>query len=146
MMTALASRREGTRKAITHNTHHRDNTHTTSTHTRQVGLLHRFGRTVHLISLYHICTTSLSESIENAQSVAGSNLRQIAAAQANAQMALLQPGENAILPGDRVLDFSWSEIQGAAFYRLEVEDSQGKSVLSAVQLPGVNIYRARPRG
>lgn len=64
------------------------------------------------------------------------------AAPAGGKLAQLLPAENSTLPADGPVDFSWSETKGAAFYRLEVEDAQGRAVLSAVLSPGVGAYRA----
>ena len=40
------------------------------------------------------------------------------------------------------LDFTWSERGEAPFYRIELENLQGRPVLSALLLPGANRYRA----
>ena len=55
---------------------------------------------------------------------------------------LLQPGENATISPDKPIDFNWLEQQQGALYRLEVENSQNQSVLSALLPPGVGSYRA----
>ncbi len=57
-------------------------------------------------------------------------------------LTLLQPNDGAALPPGQPLEFSWAEDGQAAFYRLEVEDAQGKPMFSAVLPPGVSVYRA----
>jgi hypothetical protein len=66
------------------------------------------------------------------------------AASSAGQLALLLPADHASIAPDQPLDFSWSEIEPAAFYRLEVEDLTGRPVLSALLYPRVGIYRAPP--
>jgi hypothetical protein len=56
--------------------------------------------------------------------------------------ALLSPVNDALLPANRNAEFSWSEMQGAVFYRVELEALQGTSLLQAVVLPSVGFYRA----
>lgn len=62
----------------------------------------------------------------------------------------LLPEENAILPVNQPVDFSWSPIHNAATYRLEVEDLQGVPIVSAIlkgdaSAPEKNLtYRAPP--
>ncbi|MCI0490607.1 MAG: hypothetical protein L0229_28780 [Blastocatellia bacterium] len=53
---------------------------------------------------------------------------------------LASPADNTVLPRAQSADFRWSRLEGAAYYRVEVEDSESNAVLSAVVLsPG---YRA----
>ncbi|HEY7544053.1 MAG TPA: hypothetical protein VID27_04180, partial [Blastocatellia bacterium] len=63
-------------------------------------------------------------------------------AQASSHLALLLPVENSVRQADKPIDFSWSEAQQAAFYRLEVTDAQGQAIFSALTLPGTGAYRA----
>ncbi len=64
------------------------------------------------------------------------------AAATTGTLALLLPTNNAVLSPEQLLHFSWSEIERAAFYRLEVEDLSGKPMLAALLPPGVGTYRA----
>ena len=59
-------------------------------------------------------------------------------------LALLLPAENAFLRSNAPIDFTWSEVEGAAYYRLELEDAPGEVLLSAVVLQGATFYRAPP--
>jgi hypothetical protein len=54
----------------------------------------------------------------------------------------LLPVENAARLSNEPVDFSWTEIAQAAYYRLEVETSSGQLILSALLVSGVGIYRA----
>jgi hypothetical protein len=54
----------------------------------------------------------------------------------------LAPANNAVLQSNKNAEFSWAEMAGAAFYRVELESPQGQTVLQAVVLPGAGIYRA----
>jgi len=62
--------------------------------------------------------------------------------QTPASVSLISPADNAIVRREDRLEFRWSEMKGAALYRLEVETSDGASVLSAMLLSGVAAYRA----
>lgn len=53
---------------------------------------------------------------------------------------LTLPADNAVLSGAQSADFKWSRLEGAAYYRIEVEDSENNAVLSAVVL--TTGYRA----
>jgi hypothetical protein len=64
-----------------------------------------------------------------------------APARKGAKLALLLPAENAATPDGRI-DFSWTEVEGASLYRLEVSDTGQKPILSAVLPPGVGTYHA----
>jgi hypothetical protein len=64
------------------------------------------------------------------------------AAEVKGRLALIGPADKAVLADNEVVDFNWSAIEGAAFYRLEVETGQSTLVLSAILLGGVNTYRA----
>ncbi|MEW6127315.1 MAG: hypothetical protein AB1757_09765 [Acidobacteriota bacterium] len=57
-------------------------------------------------------------------------------------LALIAPVENAVLKNAKDALFSWTETNGAAFYRLEIENEKGENVWSALLLPGVGAYRA----
>lgn len=63
-------------------------------------------------------------------------------AQLTSELALLWPAENGARLRDKPVDFSWTEIEQAVFYRLEIEGAQGKAILSALVLPGTRTYRA----
>ena len=63
-------------------------------------------------------------------------------AQLAAELSLLWPGENGVRAADGAVDFIWAEIGQATFYRLEVEDAQGRALLSALALPETGTYRA----
>jgi hypothetical protein len=63
-------------------------------------------------------------------------------ADAQGQLSALSPYDGATIPAERPIDFSWSEMFQAAFYRLEIEDESGRSVLSAILKPGERNYRA----
>jgi len=60
------------------------------------------------------------------------------------KLALLAPLENARISAGSILDFKWSESQGALLYRLEVEDLEGGLILSAILQPGIGTYRSPP--
>ncbi len=64
------------------------------------------------------------------------------AAETKARFALVEPADRAVFAESDFVDFNWTAIEGAAFYRLEVETGQSTSVLSAILLGGVNSYRA----
>lgn len=57
-------------------------------------------------------------------------------------LALISPADNSVMPADRPIEFRWAEIEQAALYRVEMDDSEGNLILSAVVLPGSAIYRA----
>jgi hypothetical protein len=59
-----------------------------------------------------------------------------------APLTLLSPVNNAVLQANKIAEFTWTEIEGAAFYKVELESIQGQSVLQAVVLPGTGLYRA----
>jgi len=58
------------------------------------------------------------------------------------QLSLLLPTDNLTLSAQRPVDFAWTADARAAFYELEVQDANGKRVLSAVLRAGVTNYRA----
>lgn len=60
------------------------------------------------------------------------------------ELALLWPVENGVHLRSKPLNFSWTEIEPATFYRLEVEDAQGRAILSALVPSGTWAYRAPP--
>lgn len=60
------------------------------------------------------------------------------------KLALLSPVEDGIGSAGKPVDFRWSEVEQAVFYRLEIEAGQGSPVISALLLPGRPIYRAPP--
>ncbi|MBI3653492.1 MAG: hypothetical protein HY231_20880 [Acidobacteria bacterium] len=57
-------------------------------------------------------------------------------------LQLLAPLDNAVLQKTPSAVFKWTEISGAAFYRIEIADAQEVPVLSAVLLPGAASYHA----
>jgi hypothetical protein len=52
------------------------------------------------------------------------------------------PVEGHSISSKSILEFTWTGIEPAAFYRLEVEDASGKPILSAVLSRGVTRYRS----
>ena len=66
----------------------------------------------------------------------------VSAAEPSSKLSLASPDEGAVLsPGDS-LDFSWNGVEEAVFYRIEIEDLQGKLVLSAIVETSARAYRA----
>jgi hypothetical protein len=63
-------------------------------------------------------------------------------AELKGRLALIEPADKAVFNENDAVDFNWSAIEGAAFYRLEVETAASSPVLSAILLGGVNTYRA----
>jgi hypothetical protein len=59
-----------------------------------------------------------------------------------AGLTLLSPANNEVLQVNRNAEFRWNEIEGIAFYRVELASAQGQSFLQAIVLPGVGFYRA----
>ena len=57
-------------------------------------------------------------------------------------LALLWPAENDERETGKPLVFIWTEIEQAAFYRLEVTAVQGNAIFSALVLQGTKSYRA----
>jgi hypothetical protein len=57
-------------------------------------------------------------------------------------LTLLLPEDKVTLASEKVIEFNWTEIESAAFYRLEVVDLSGRPVMSAIQTPGNRSYRA----
>ncbi len=55
---------------------------------------------------------------------------------------LLAPEDEAVLPREGAIDFSWIAIRPGAIYRLEVKDSAGQQILSALLRAGIEFYRA----
>ncbi|MGH9955818.1 MAG: hypothetical protein ACREBC_01655, partial [Pyrinomonadaceae bacterium] len=60
------------------------------------------------------------------------------------ELTLLSPDDKTILPTQTSIEFRWADTTGAVFYRLEVVDTLGQPILSAVLLPGKGFYRAPP--
>lgn len=58
------------------------------------------------------------------------------------RLTLLLPVEDGLRSLDNPLDFSWTEIEEAAFYRIEFQSLQSQPVISALLVPGVAVYRA----
>ncbi|HZJ46304.1 MAG TPA: hypothetical protein VFD63_21175 [Pyrinomonadaceae bacterium] len=65
-------------------------------------------------------------------------------AQLTNDLTLLLPADRVFLSVAETLEFSWSEIPAADFYRLEIVDMSGRGLLSAVLVPGKEFYRAPP--
>ncbi len=59
-----------------------------------------------------------------------------------AALSQLTPAENKIFGDTQVIDFAWMDVERATVYRLDITDSSGKSVLSALLPPGTGTYRA----
>ena len=59
-------------------------------------------------------------------------------------LTLLSPEDKTSLSVANVIEFKWSDAAAGAFYRLEVTDVAGQSLLSAILLPGKGFYRAPP--
>jgi hypothetical protein len=55
---------------------------------------------------------------------------------------LLLPRDGVAIPAGAPIDFAWAPSPQAAFYRLEIEDENGKLILSAVFKSSVGNYRA----
>lgn len=69
---------------------------------------------------------------------------ELAERQGPAEFTSLEPPEGAaVAPGERVA-FRWTEDPRAAYYRIEVVDVEGPSILAAVLPAGVLDYRAPP--
>lgn len=65
-------------------------------------------------------------------------------ADASTELALLHPLDSAAVAGAEPPVFSWREVAGAAYYRLDVESPGGEEVLSAVLPGGTAGYRPPP--
>lgn len=59
-------------------------------------------------------------------------------------LVLLLPADHALVAPDQELEFSWVPSQGAALHRLEVQQTDGTPVLSALLQPVVGTYRCPP--
>jgi hypothetical protein len=55
---------------------------------------------------------------------------------------LIQPDDQAVLPSDRSIYFTWSHLESAATSRMEVQDLQGNPVMSAILAGAAEKYRA----
>jgi hypothetical protein len=55
---------------------------------------------------------------------------------------LLLPRDGVAIPANEPIDFAWAASPQAAFYRLEIEDENGKLILSAMLKSSVRNYRA----
>jgi hypothetical protein len=76
--------------------------------------------------------------------IVGGATSEIAAARSPAGFALALPADNARVSRNSPLEFSWSEVDQGALYRLDVESADGRLVLSALVERGVGAYRAPP--
>ncbi len=59
-----------------------------------------------------------------------------------AKLAQLSPVENKTFSPGQTIDFAWMDVEQAALYRLEIVDTVGKAVLSALSPPQTGTYRA----
>lgn len=66
----------------------------------------------------------------------------LAATRSSAGLALVLPADNARVPHDRPLAFTWTEVDQGAFFRLEIETVDAQHVLSALVERGTGAYRA----
>lgn len=64
------------------------------------------------------------------------------AAQTKPWASVLSPDDNAVVAADAQLEFTWSEAEGAAFYRIDIHDAQDNPVLSAVLPQAIRSYRS----
>jgi hypothetical protein len=64
------------------------------------------------------------------------------AASTSGDLTLVLPPEGATAAAGQILDFTWTQQDGAAVYRLEVVDLQNTTLLSAALLQGIGAYRA----
>jgi hypothetical protein len=60
---------------------------------------------------------------------------------AAAGLTLLFPSENAVRSPSAPIDFSWTEAEDAAFFRLELVDSEGRTIVLAILPRTVGTYR-----
>ena len=60
------------------------------------------------------------------------------------KLALILPDDRAVFERGQTVEFSWTDVQTARFYRLEVETLDGKPILSALLLPGTSHYQPPP--
>ncbi len=74
--------------------------------------------------------------------IVGGATSEAAVAGLPAGLALALPADNARVPRDRPLAFTWTEVDQAAFYRLEIETVDARHVLSALVERGTGTYRA----
>ncbi|PYT09143.1 MAG: hypothetical protein DMF60_03170 [Acidobacteria bacterium] len=63
-------------------------------------------------------------------------------AQIGSDFSLASPADGAVVSSGSSLAFTWNGIEEAAFYRIELQDSQDKLVLSATLPANVRNYRA----
>ncbi len=66
----------------------------------------------------------------------------LAAGDRGASVALVLPADNVAVEAGKPLDFAWSGSESAAVYRLEVQDAQGTTVLSALLPSATRVYNA----
>src|SRR5437868_32724 len=79
---------------------------------------------------YYVGNSDSSSRVSNSASSATTTLLQ------------LRPADQALLAADKPVDFTWSPIETAATYRLEVQDLQGNQIISAILTQEVGTYRA----
>lgn len=65
-----------------------------------------------------------------------------AAAGAPRAVDSLRPAHNERVTKGTSVEFNWSPVDGAVFYRLDVEDAQSQTVFSAILLAGLSQYQA----
>jgi hypothetical protein len=56
----------------------------------------------------------------------------------------LRPADHARLAVGQSVEFNWKPVDGAAFYRLDIEDAQSQNVFSAILPGGITQYQAPP--
>ena len=79
---------------------------------------------------YYVGNSDSSSRVSNSASSATTILLQ------------LRPADQALLAADKPVDFTWSPIETAATYRLEVQDLPGNQIISAILTREVGTYRA----
>ena len=57
-------------------------------------------------------------------------------------VTLLTPAERRVFKDGDVLEFTWMEIPKASLYKIELGSTDGRTILSALLLPGTGFYRA----
>jgi hypothetical protein len=60
------------------------------------------------------------------------------------KLELIFPPNNHVASDEMPLKFTWTEIENASLFQIQIEDSEGKEVLSALLKPGEGVYSAPP--
>lgn len=66
----------------------------------------------------------------------------LAAAPVASPVAAMHPSDDERVAAGESIEFNWLPVEGAVFYRLDLEDAQAQSVFSAILLAGTTQYRA----